>query len=193
MDKVIDASGLACPQPVVLTKKALEEAEEVTIVVDNPVSRDNVRRMAESQGCEVEVEERGDGIYLHLRKIASCEAVSSTAPASGPTVVVISSDQMGRGNQELGRILMRAFLHTLNEVSPRPEKLTFFTTGVKLTVEGSEVLEDLRRLAEGGTEILVCGTCLSYFDLKERVVVGQVSNMYSIAEALLQAGRLVTL
>lgn len=191
--KVVDARGRACPEPVILTKKALEEAEEVTIVVDNPVSRDNVRRMAESQGCEVRVQQRQDGIYLHLKKVTSCEAISSAPSAPGPTVVVISSDQMGRGEEELGRVLMRAFLHTLAEISGRPQKLVFFNTGVRLTAEGSEVLQDLKALEEGGVEILVCGTCLNYFGLKDKVAVGQVSNMYSIAETLLGASRLITL
>ncbi len=191
MAKVVDARGLACPQPVTLTKKALEEADEVTVVVDNQASRDNVRRMAESQGCQVEVEEREDGIYLHLHKTAD-QAAQQRGPG-GPVVLVISSEEMGRGSGELGAILMRAFLHTLGEVSTLPQRVIFYNTGVKLTVEGSEVLEDLRALEREGVEILVCGTCLGYFGLKDRIAVGQISNMYSITEAMLGASRLVVL
>ena len=100
---------------------------------------------------------------------------------------------MGRGSGELGGILVRSLMHTLNEVEPRPDKLIFFNSGVKLTVEGSEVLEDLRTLEQGGAEILVCGTCLDYFKIKDKVAVGEVSNMYTIAETLLGAGRTVTI
>jgi selenium metabolism protein YedF len=86
---------------------------------------------------------------------------------------------------------MRSFLHTLGEVSPCPEVLVLINTGVRLVVEGSPVLEDLRALAERGVEILACGTCLEYFQAKERVAVGTVSNMYTIAETLLGAARVV--
>lgn len=188
MKKVVDARGLSCPTPVVLTKRALEEAEEVTVIVDNPTARENVKRMAQSRGCEVQVEERQDGIYLFLRRL---KAPGPEVQPSGSQVLVISSDSMGRGEEELGRILMRAFLHTLGEVSPRPRRIVFFNTGVKLVVEGSEVLEDLKALEALGVEILVCGTCLNYFGLMDKVRVGRVSNMYEIAETLLSAERVV--
>lgn len=94
--------------------------------------------------------------------------------------------------KELRSILKQGLLHTLSEVSPLPYKVTFFTTGVNLTIEGSEVLEDLRTLKEKGAEILVCGTCLEYLDLKEKVAVGKVSNKDTIVETMLSAGHLVT-
>jgi len=187
MKKVVDARGLSCPTPVVLTKRALEEAEEVTVIVDNPTARENVKRMAQSRGCEVRVEEREDGIYLHLRQGEGPRVLE----ASEAPVLVIASEVMGRGEEELGRVLMSAFLHTLGEVSPKPRRIIFFNTGVRLVVEGSEVLEDLRALEGQGVEILVCGTCLNYFGLTDKVGVGRVSNMYEIAETLLSAERVV--
>ncbi|MEJ2066836.1 MAG: sulfurtransferase-like selenium metabolism protein YedF [Deltaproteobacteria bacterium] len=196
MAKVVDCRGLSCPQPVIRTKQALEETERVTVIVDNPASRDNVARFVESQGAGVTIAEKPDGIYLTIEKGPGLDrtkkAPASDTPASGPVVVVIPQDQMGRGEAKLGHILMRAFLHTLTEVSGRPEKMIFFNTGVKLTVEGSEILDDVRALENTGTEILVCGTCLEYFGLKEKIAVGQISNMYTIAETMLAAGRLVT-
>ena len=191
--KIVDARGLACPQPVVLTKKALDEVAQVTTIVDNATAKENVGRLAEKEGCEVEIEEKAEGTFLHLTKTAPKEAVLSSAPAVGATVVVVGADCMGRGSEELGSILVRSFMHTLNEVKPRLDKLIFFNSGVRLTVEGSEVLEDLGTLEQGGAEILVCGTCLDYFQIKDKVAVGQVSNMYAIAEALLGAGRTVTI
>jgi selenium metabolism protein YedF len=197
MAKVVDCRGLSCPQPVIQTKQALEETERVTVIVDNTAARDNVARFGESQGAGVTIAEKPDGIYLTVEKDKdhdqTKQAPTSDSPASGPAVVVIPQDQMGRGEAKLGHILMRAFLHTLTEVSGRPEKMIFFNTGVKLTVGGSEILDDLRALENGGTEILVCGTCLDYFGLKEKIAVGQISNMYTIAETMLAAGRLVTM
>jgi selenium metabolism protein YedF len=197
MAKVVDCRGLSCPQPVIQTKQALEETERVTVIVDNPAARDNVTRFGESQGAGVTIAEKPDGIYLTVEKnkdhdqTKQAPTFDTPTPASGPVVVVIPQDQMGRGEAKLGHILMRAFLHTLTEVSGRPEKMIFFNTGVKLTVGGSEILDDLRALENKGTEILVCGTCLDYFGLKEKIAVGQISNMYTIAETMLAAGRLV--
>lgn len=109
------------------------------------------------------------------------------------TVVAISSDTMGRGDDDLGRVLMRSFLHTLTEAEAPLETLILFNNGVKLAVEGSPVLDDLRTLADGGARILLCGTCLGHFELKEKVAVGEISNMYTISETMLAADRLVDL
>jgi selenium metabolism protein YedF len=195
MAKVVDCRGLSCPQPVIETKQALERDTKVTIIVDNPAARDNVSRFGKSQGGTVVVNEKEDGIYISIeknRRGEQCKKASAVKTASiGPVVVVIPSDQMGRGEEELGRVLIRAFLHTLSE-SERPDTMIFFNTGVKLTVGGAEVLEDLQTMEQEGVQILICGTCLDYFGLKDKIAVGQVSNMYTIAETMLAANRLVT-
>jgi selenium metabolism protein YedF len=198
MSKIVDARGLACPQPVILTRNALQESDAVTTIVDNETARGNVSRMAAKQGCRVDVEERGDGIYVHLTKKGEEPAEETApqpvaAPANGPLVLTVPSDIMGRGDEELGGILVRAFFHTLGEVEPLPDTIIFFNSGVKLVVEGSLVVEDLRALKDGGIEILACGTCLGHYGLKERVAVGEVSNMYTIAETILGAGKVVSL
>lgn len=194
MAKVVDCRGLACPQPVIQTKQALEETERVTVIVDNPAARDNVTRFGESQGGTVAIEEKKDGIYITVEKSREGKEPEKTpaTQAPGRVVIVIPSDQMGRGEEELGQILIRSFLHTLTEIGERLDTMIFFNTGVKLTVDGSAVLEDLRTLEGNGVEILVCGTCLGYFGLKDKIAVGQISNMYTIAETMLSAGRFVT-
>jgi len=199
MTKIVDARGLACPQPVILTKKALTEAgqEPVTTIVDSPIAEANVSRMAQRAGWQVAVEAQGDATYLHLSPEGTAAenlplGRAEVLPAAGPLVVFISSDRMGRGIDELGDILMRAFLHTLNEVAPLPDTLVFVNSGVRLVVEGSLVLENLQTLADQGVDILACGTCLDYLELTEKVAIGTVSNMYDIAETLLGAGKVVT-
>ncbi len=196
MAKTVDARGLACPQPVLLTRAALAESDTVLTIVDNDTARENVTRMAEKAGCVVETERRADGIYLSIRKAAAAEAASgepASAPASGPLVLVIPGETMGRGDDELGQILIRGFFHALGQASPQPDTIIFFNSGVRLVIEGSPVLEDLQALCDRVIEILVCGTCLGHFGLKEKVAVGQVSNMYAIAETLLRAGKVVNL
>ena len=198
MTKLVDCRGLACPQPVIQTKKAMAEAETVMTIVDNDTAKMNVSRMAGKEGYAVEVEEKDDGIYLHLTK-AGALSEQTTAPAPptegrvGRTVLLIPSDGMGRGDDELGGILIRSFLYTLNEVEPLPDTIVFVNAGVKLTVEDSLVLEDLQFLEQRGVEILACGTCLGHFGLKEKVAIGEISNMYTIAETLLGAGKVVAL
>lgn len=100
---------------------------------------------------------------------------------------------MGRGDDDLGTILIRAFLRTLNEVEPLPATMIFINAGVKLTVDGSAVLEDLQALERRRVNILACGTCLGHFELKEKAAIGEISNMYTIVETLLGAGKVVAL
>ncbi len=193
MAKVIDARGLACPQPVVLTSKALVEADEVITIVDNEAAKENVSRVATSRGFQVSAEEREGAIYLHLTRAVAEPRKASFTPISGPTVLLVASDSLGWGDEELGKsILMRSFIHTLSEVGPKPNKIIFINSGVKLVVKGSEVVTDLRHLERQGIEILACGTCLGYYELKEFVEAGQVSNMYTIVEELLQAGKIIS-
>jgi selenium metabolism protein YedF len=193
MDIVVDARGLACPEPVVLTSRALEKADEITTIVDNQVAKENVSRLARSKGFRVKIEAKEGLFYLHLkRESAQCET-ASCQPVSGPTILLIGSDTFGRGSEELGQLLMRSFLHTLSEVSPLPDQVIFLNSGVRLVVDGSPVLDDLRVLEDQGIEILACGTCLGYYEIKDRVAVGQISNMYDIASALLSAGKVIEL
>jgi len=197
MANIVDARGLPCPQPVIMTRNALQEDDAVTTIVDNETARRNVTRMAEKAGCTVRAEERDDGIYLHIAREGTAleETIPrpARAPVGGPLVLVIPSELMGRGDPELGHILVRGFFHTLSEVEPLPDTIIFFNSGVQLVVEGSSVLEDLQALCQRGVEIFACGTCLGYYALKEKVAVGEVSNMYTIAETILRAGKVVSL
>lgn len=203
MSEIINAKGLACPQPVILTKKALEAYNDVVVLVDNTTAKENISRFASGSGCSVEIAGEPDGIFrIHLKKQSSaapeslpqeCSPCHTEAPlaAVGPTVYVIASDTMGKGNDELGSVLMRAFIHTLTELETIPDVMIFYNAGVKLAAEGSDVLDDLKQLEGKGVKMLVCGTCINYFDLVGKVAAGAVSNMYDIAGTLSRAGRIV--
>jgi selenium metabolism protein YedF len=198
MSKTVDARGLACPQPVIETRKAMQTESQVVTLVSSETSVTNVTRMAGKAGWQASVVPEGDEFRIEMVKGAAspqAEAlpVGRAEVVSGPLVLVVSSDHMGRGDAELGNILIRGFFHTLGEVEPRPQTLIFFNTGAKLACAGSPVLDDLRALEAEGIEMLVCGTCLGYFELKEALAVGQVSNMYDIAETMLRAGKVVNL
>jgi selenium metabolism protein YedF len=197
MGELVDARGLACPAPVVRTKDALKSgAADIEVLVDNPTSRDNVSRFASSQGCVVRVEEEGDVFRVFISNPAGEARAEACEPREGSVkraVVVLSEDVMGRGDEELGKILIKAFLNTLTENDPPPWKMTLFNRGVLLAVEGAETVEALSNLNRLGVEILVCGTCLDYFGLKEKIAVGTVSNMYDILTTMLNATNCVTI
>ncbi|MBD3184298.1 sulfurtransferase-like selenium metabolism protein YedF [Candidatus Poribacteria bacterium] len=198
LNKILDARGWACPKPVLETKKMLQNTNEFTVIVDNKAARENVSRLAVKSGCEVEVEEKGDGIYLHLKKESESieteqdnEVEEYISCENGNIVLFIASDKVGSGSDELGGILIRAFMHTFLEVNPKPNIIILLNGGVKLATKDSPVQEDLKNLSRTGVKILVCGTCLNYFQLMNEVAVGEVSNAYTIAETLLQAGKVV--
>ena len=188
----IDCRGKACPQPVITTKQALEEVKEgeFTLIVNDLSSSENVKRFASSQGCFVDVERKGSDFYLHIRKATPSEE-ENAARKEQKTVIYINSNLLGIGDEALGSILMRAFLKTLLDTEPKPSRLIFINSGVRLTSEGSEVLETLSALSGKGVELLSCGTCLDFYGLKEKLKVGVVSNMYEIVKSLLEADRLI--
>lgn len=192
MPRIVDARGLACPQPVVLVKKAMETEPDIVAIVDDAVARENISRLAKSQGYQVKEERKGTEFHLHLIGPAARTEECRTSAIDTATVLLVTSDALGRGDQELGHILMRSFFHALGELRPMPAKVIFMNAGVRLAVKGSPLLEDLESLSENGVEISSCGTCLQFFNLKDDLATGAVTNMYSIAEALLGANKVVT-
>ncbi|MFC2025189.1 sulfurtransferase-like selenium metabolism protein YedF [Chloroflexota bacterium] len=192
--KIVDARNLPCPQPVILTIKALEKVDEVTTIVDNETARENVTRLGTSRGHEVTVEHKDDGIYLTLVKKNTEPAREAPLSVASGIVLFISSDIVGRGeNIELGNLLMHSFLNTLGSLSAKPESIIFMNNGVKLVIEDSLVVGELKQLESQGIEILTCGTCLSRLNLMDKVAVGQVSNMYTLADTLLKARKVISL
>lgn len=196
--RIIDCRGRACPQPVIETKKALEESgeDEIQVIVDNPASKENVRRFAESQGHRVTVSEAKEGILLGIQRRGSASGTAAAAQDrkvafSGETVIFLDADSIGRGSEELGKVLIRSFFHTLGQSNLGFDKVIFVNSAVKLACEGSAVLEELRGLSQKNIQILCCGTCLDYFGLKGRLQIGRVSNMYEILASLSQAGKVI--
>ena len=112
-------------------------------------------------------------------------------PARGPVVVAVGSAEMGNGDPRLGRILMKSFLYSLTQLEELPQTVLFFNGGVRMTTEGSESLEDLKALESQGVEILSCGTCLDFYGLKDKLLVGGITNMYVIAQTMAGAGNVV--
>ena len=193
MTRIVDARTLSCPQPVMLTKQALEESDEVVTIVDNTTARENVTRFGESEGCEVTVEEKDDGTYLTLVKKEPAPAREEAKTGHG-TVIVIASDILGRGkNRPLGSLLIHSFLNTLGSFNSKPACILFMNDGVRLVTEDSVAVGELKQLEAQGVEILACGTCLSRLKLTDKLAVGQVSNMYDLTNIMLRADKVISL
>ena len=195
----VDARGNACPLPVVKAKKAIAElngAGEVEVLVDNEIAVQNLTKMAQQKGYQSAAEKLAEREYRVLFTVGEPAAEEEEAPACAPdartdTVVVIASDKMGEGAEELGKTLLKAFVFALTQQDKLPKTVLFYNGGASLTCEGSPMLEDLKTLESEGVEIMTCGTCLNYYGLTEKLAVGSVTNMYAIVEKLTHAGNVV--
>jgi selenium metabolism protein YedF len=201
MEQIIDVTGKPCPIPVIEAKKALRQAAPgnvVRVLIDNDIARQNLEKMAKGMGCPFAYETQPDGKILASITAAAPETaaakVSGTGgSAEGDLVVAIGKNTMGTGNDDLGAILMKAFIYSLTELDTPPALMVFFNSGVCLTSEGSTALKDLKTLEEKGCIISSCGTCLDFYQLKEKLAIGNVTNMYAIASAMGSAARLINL
>lgn len=192
--KTIDCRNMACPAPVITVKKALEEQGELLVLLDDGAPRENVGRFARNRGCLVSEQPDGAGGWaLTVSAGAGTTQPAAPGPAGGERVLLITSNRLGDGPEELGMLLMKNFIHTLLETAEPPSRIFFLNTGVFLTTEGSDVLEALEKLAGMGVEILSCGLCLDFFGRKEKLRSGATTNMLTTAEALLGAARVIRL
>ncbi len=204
--KEIDVRALPCPGPVIELRKLLDAGvREVCLRVADDLARSNVTRFATSRQADVHAEPSGDGGYL-VTVVASDASFSvpeggdqglecplpAAGEAAGPYVVQVTSDRMGRGDDELGALLLRSFLKTQLQVDRKPDTILFYNAGVRLCCEGSNLIEDLRALEKAGVEIITCGTCLNFFQLAPKLQVGRGSDMLEIATVLAEAGHIVT-
>ena len=191
--KTIDCRNLTCPAPVLNVKRALEEQSEIRVIVDDVAARENVARFSRNRGCQVTEHQDGSDWVLTIRGSADKTQLTSLPSSVGSRILLITSDRLGDGPEELGRLLMKNFIHTLLETSEMPSRILFLNTGVFLTCEGSDVQEALEKLQGMGTEIFSCGVCLDFFKLKDKLRAGATTNMLVTVESLLTAGQVIKL
>ena len=197
MTNIVDARGMACPIPVVKANQALAQMTEgiLEVHVDNTVAVENLKRMALQKGLPVKTEQLEDSHYVVTIPVTG--AVDAAMPeltctdCAGNTVVAVDTDSMGRGNDELGAVLIKGFLFAVSRLETLPKTVLFYNGGAKLTTEGSASLEDLRLMEQQGVEILTCGTCLNYYGLTDQLAVGSVTDMYTIVERLSRAEKVI--
>lgn len=213
MKKTIDARGMQCPLPVIETKKVLKDLTDgmVEVFVDNEIAVQNLTKMAKQMKLKYLSEKITQDHYIVRIELApkALEDVDKESNANQEaklasetdqccpnireefTVVVLSSDHMGEGNEQLGKALMKGFIYALTELEKLPKTILLYNGGAKLSVEGSDSLEDLKLLESQGVEILTCGTCLNFYEISDKLSVGSVTNMYAIAEIMRKASKII--
>lgn len=196
--KMVDARGEQCPIPVVKATKALQQMQGgvLEVHVDNAIAVQNLQRMASGRGLQAAERQLAEDHFVVTIQVeagaAAAAADCGCAPlVAGDTIVVIGTNVMGQGSEELGATLLKGFVYAVGQLPELPKSVILYNGGVQLAVEGSDSLQDLQELARQGVEILACGTCLNYYGLTEKLAVGSVTNMYQIVEKMADAGKII--
>ncbi len=194
----LNCLGETCPMPVIKTKKALAEITEggfVSVLVDNIEAMENIEKMIQDMAFPYETKEDNGNFNITITKgnapITENIKTPEKKESKNGTVVVISSNKMGDGDEELGQTLLRTFIYTLTELDVLPKTIVFYNSGVKMTTIDAQSVKDIKTLQDSGVEIMNCGACLNFYGLTDSLKVGRVSNMYEIANILLTAERVV--
>jgi selenium metabolism protein YedF len=202
IEHTVDARNMSCPQPLVKAKKALEgmkAGERLRILINNKTSRDNLIRFLSGNGMSPSLSEEGGEYSIEVEKMSGSLAISDTVgycepdlSRNGP-VIVINHHGMGSGSEELGRVLLQACIFTLKEISPLPSAILCYNAGVLVAAEGSPTVPALKELASRGVNLLLCGTCVDYYELKDKISIGTISNMHEILQLISNSKRVMTL
>jgi len=197
----LNCVGDICPVPVIKTKKALVGADTLQfqgleILVDNEIAVQNISKFLNSTGCSFSTAKEGEHFLLVISgmdgSVPSANTVGNNQPSiSGNTVVIISSEFMGAGDDALGKILIKGFIFALTQLETLPQAVIFYNSGVRLALKTSESVKDLQYLYEQGVNVLACGTCLNHFNALSDLAVGEVTDMYNIVNLTQQAGRII--
>ena len=194
MDKKLDCMGMACPLPVVNAKKAMEAFEEegiLTVCVDNDTAVQNLTRLAKRYDYAVSSEKKSEQEYEVRIEVKPGKKSGEGEKGKYVTSVVIASECMGNGDDTLGKNLIKSFLFALTNVDPLPDYILFYNSGVLLAAEGSPALDDLKNLEKAGVKIMSCGICAGNFNVKEKIAVGIISNMYDIVDTQMHSDRIL--
>ncbi|MEG0299879.1 sulfurtransferase-like selenium metabolism protein YedF [Cetobacterium sp.] len=191
----VNAIGQTCPMPVIMTKNALKEISEGTVVVsiDNKISKENIEKFAKEMGFSFSTREENNVYFIEIVKGISSKNSSNSIKNSSEdnTVIVIASDKMGEGDSALGETLMKGFIYTLTEMEELPKAILFYNKGVYLTSTIDATVKDLKALEARGVEILSCGACANFYHLENNISVGSITNMYNIIEKQMKATKVI--
>ena len=198
MKKVIDAKGKACPMPVIMAIKEIDTGVNFfDIEVDNKIAVENLKKLANSQGFTTTIEENDGNFKVNFSNgCEECEEVLAKVEGKKPLgnwSIFINKEIIGAGNEELGQSLMKMFIYTISEGEDLPKSILFINGGVKVPSLNEQGIEHLKVLQDKGVELLVCGACLNFYGLEDKLEVGKISNMYEITNAMKEASKVITI
>lgn len=190
--KILDCTKLECPMPVIKAKQELEKDGEMLldVIVDNEIAVQNLTKLANSMGYKSSSKKQDENFCVNIEKNANTslnQDKSNLKFVEERQTILIKTSFLGIGDDSLGSTLMKGFIFTLTQSKPLPKKVMFLNSGVKLTTENEETVKNLQILEKEGTEIVSCGTCLDFYNLKDKLKVGSVGNMYDIVDSLNQS------
>ncbi|OIO02390.1 MAG: SirA family protein [Desulfovibrionaceae bacterium CG1_02_65_16] len=209
---ILDCRGLACPGPVLRCLECLKsDPASLAVQVDDAGALENVTRLLSGKGFAVTSAQENGAWTISASRDASAAAAQTTptgdaaaccpagaaavsaalGPVDARTTVFITTEHLGRGDDELGGKLMFNFLGTLPELGDRLWRIVLVNGAVRLACEGHSCLEKLEALAAAGVSVLVCGTCLGFFGLMEKKKVGETTNMLDVVTSLDVAGKVI--
>lgn len=201
--RIVDTRGQLCPAPLIAARKAIREAtagESFILLTDNQTSFDNLSRFLKDNNADFQVSKDGDVWTLTItrkeRSVSEVRAEDYCAPSiihfeKGNYIVVVSSDKMGEGDEELGHLLMSNFIKAIKDLDKLPLKIVFYNKGVMVATSNSPVIDHLKDLEKMGVELLLCATCVNHYSVVENIGAGTLSNMYTIAEVMTSAGNII--
>ena len=198
MKKFIDAKGKNCPMPVIMAKKEIDAGVKFfEIEVDNKIAVENLKKLANSQGFTTTIEENNGNFKVNFSNgCEECEEVLAKVEGKKPLgnwTIFVNKEIIGAGDDELGKSLMKMFIYTISEGDDLPKSILFMNGGVKVPTLNDQAIEHLKVLQDKGVELLVCGACLNFYGLEEKLEVGRVSNMYDITNAMKEASKVITI
>lgn len=198
MKKFIDAKGKNCPMPVIMAKKVIDSGVKFfEIEVDNKIAVENLKKLANSQGFTTRVEENNSYFKVDFSNgCEECEEVLVKVEDKKPLgnwSIFVNKEIIGAGNDELGKSLMKMFIYTISEGEDLPKSILFMNGGVKVPILNDQAIEHLKVLQDKGVELLVCGACLNFYGLEEKLEVGKISNMYDITNSMKEASKVITI
>lgn len=197
--KIVDARGKPCPQPVIMTRKIINDApDEVEVLVDNKVASGNVKRLLEKMGYKTNMEEKNDLITVRGNISSNNKAVLTSMKGKeivekGNLTILISRQIIGGNDRELGEVLIKSFLGTVVQMESPPRYISLMNEGIRLAIKGTSTCDYLQELERKGCEILVCGTCTNHFGVTEEIGVGVISNMFDITESLMKVDKVISI
>ena len=196
--KLLDCTKLECPMPVIKAKQELEKEGEMLldVIVDNEIAVQNLTKLANSMGYKSSSKKQDENFCVNIEKNANTSVnqdKSNLKIVEERQTILIKTSFLGVGDDSLGSTLMKGFIFTLTQSKPLPKKVMFLNSGVKLTTENEETVKNLQILEKEGTELVSCGTCLDFYNLKDKLKVGSVGNMYDIVDSLNQSSNKLTI